>query len=275
MNSNFKKVLSSLGLLNHARRYVRYKMARSYYRPKIKQLNKWVLKSRETSNFTYKLTDRNLLYLAQTCSLVSGQSVQQCLDYMKEIANNEEIKKHVDKYTSQSGQQDLSDSSNEFGRRLGWYALVRAKKPRVVIETGVDKGLGSVALTYALMRNKEEGFEGKYYGTDINPKAGYLLDGPLKQYGEILYGDSLKSLTDLNEKIDIFINDSDHSAEYEAKEYEVIKDKLSATAVILADNAHVSDKLSQFALKTGRRFLFFKEEPLDHWYPGAGIGICF
>jgi hypothetical protein len=24
-----------------------------------------------------------------------------------------------------------------------------------------------------------------------------------------------------------------------------------------------------------RNFLFFKEEPEEHWYPGAGIGIAF
>lgn len=275
MSQFLKKTLSTVGLLNHARRYYRYQMARSYYKPKMKQLRKWVFSSRETSNFTYPLTERNLLYLAQVCSVVSGLPVDQCRKYMMEIQDNAELKKHVDEVTKASGQQDLSDSSSEFGRRLGWYALVRAMKPKVLVETGVDKGLGSVALTYALMKNTEEGFPGKYYGTDINPKAGYLLTGKFKQYGEILYGDSLKSLEQLNEKIDFFINDSDHSAEYEAKEYDMIEKKLSDKAILLADNAHVTDKLAKFALRTNRKFLFFKEEPKNHWYPGAGIGICF
>jgi len=27
---------------------------------------------------------------------------------------------------------------------MGWYAMVRASKPRIVVETGVDKGLAPV-----------------------------------------------------------------------------------------------------------------------------------
>lgn len=275
MNQNLKSTLSSLGLLKHARRFRRYTTARSYYEPKYKMIRKWVFNSQEDANFTYKLTDRNLLYLAHTCSFITNLPVEKCQSYMAEIFDNQEIKKHVDELTLASGQRDLSDSSNEFGRRLGWYTLVRAMKPKVVVETGVDKGLGAVALTHALMKNKEEGFEGQYYGTDINPKAGYLLSGKYKEFGKILYGDSLESLAKLNEKIDFFINDSDHSADYESKEYDLIESKLSEQAIILADNAHVTDRLAKFALRTGRKFLFFKEEPKDHWYPGAGIGICF
>ncbi len=30
-----------------------------------------------------------------------------------------------------------------------------------------------------------------------------------------------------------------------------------------------------FTREIGRNFLFFREEPKSHWYPGAGIGIFF
>jgi hypothetical protein len=75
--------------------------------------------------------------------------------------------------------------------------------------------------------------------------------------------------------VDLFINDSDHSAIYELDEYRTIASKLSAKAIILGDNAHSSDSLFQFAQETDRGFLFFAEQPSGHWYPGAGIGICF
>ena len=48
-----------------------------------------------------------------------------------------------------------------------------------------------------------------------------------------------------------------------------------ASAVVLGDNAHVTDKLYQFATRTGRKFLFFQQKPLNHWYPGAGIGAAY
>jgi hypothetical protein len=94
-------------------------------------------------------------------------------------------------------------------------------------------------------------------------------------YGEILYGDSLASLRAFPHRIDLFINDSDHSADYEMAEYEAVAGKLTEYAIVLGDNAHVSDVLAQFSRREGRRFLFFREEPENHWYPGAGIGISF
>jgi hypothetical protein len=148
-------------------------------------------------------------------------------------------------------------------------------RPRVIVETGVDKGLGSCILTAALKRNKEEGFSGRYYGTDINPHAGYLLSGEYAQYGGILYGDSIESLGNLNEEIDIFINDSDHSPDYEFREYLTVRNKLSRRAIVLGDNAHCCDRLLKFSVETGRQFIFFQEKPLKHWYPGGGIGISF
>ena len=79
----------------------------------------------------------------------------------------------------------------------------------------------------------------------------------------------------LDEEIDLFINDSDHSANYEFLEYQAISNKLSDSAVILGDNSHVTNSLMQFSKETKREFLFFQEKPLEHWYPGAGIGISF
>ncbi|MGZ3720443.1 MAG: class I SAM-dependent methyltransferase, partial [Bdellovibrionota bacterium] len=93
--------------------------------------------------------------------------------------------------------------------------------------------------------------------------------------GEILYGDSIESLKKLEAQIDFFINDSDHSAEYETREYETVEPKLSPGALLISDNAHCNDKLVNYARQTSRHFLFFREQPKDHWYPGAGIGAAW
>ena len=98
---------------------------------------------------------------------------------------------------------------------------------------------------------------------------------PYSNFGEILYGDSIESLGKFQERIDLFINDSDHSAKYEYEEYEIIKNKLSSNAFLLGDNSHVTDSLRKFSNRNGRHFLFFREVPKDHWYPGAGIGFSF
>jgi predicted O-methyltransferase YrrM len=236
---------------------------------------KWLFKSKETTNYTYDLTERNLKHLAAFVSVATKAPVAEVRGYIDELRNDKEFARHVLERTSESGEGFKSDPVPRFGRRLGWYAFVRALKPRVVVETGVDKGLGACVIASALLRNRSEGHEGRYCGTDIDPRAGYLLSGKYKEAGDVLYGDSIESLKKLDAEIDLFINDSDHSAEYEGREYEIVAPKLSANAVILGDNSHVTDKLMEFAEKTGRRFLYFREDTGDFWFPGSGIGVAY
>lgn len=235
----------------------------------------WLLSSSETTNLTYDIAPLNKNQLAAMLSHVTGEPFDRIHSYFIELEDDALLRSHIRHLTRMSAERAVADTAARYGRRLGWYALVRALKPRVVIETGVDKGLGACVITAALKRNDREGFKGRYFGTDLNPAAGYLLQGEYKKYGEILYGDSVGQLKGFDLEIDIFINDSDHSADYEALEYRTIRRKLSKKAILLGDNAHVTDKLLEFARETGRDFLFFAEKPLGHWYPGAGIGIAF
>lgn len=248
---------------------------KTYFVPPVIELFKWLLFSKEITNYTYDLTITNERYLGHFIALVTNAKYQLIMEYISEIDNDIKLKEHIQQNISASKTAYIADLEIKYGRRVGWYAFVRATKPKVIVETGVDKGLGSCVLTAALMRNDQEGFKGFYYGIDINPESGYLLTGEYTKFGQILFGDSISTLNSLNKNIDIFINDSDHSAEYEEREYDTISNKLNENAIILGDNSHATDKLLNFAEKSGRQFLFFKEEPLHHWYPGAGIGVAF
>lgn len=93
--------------------------------------------------------------------------------------------------------------------------------------------------------------------------------------GKVMYGDSITRLKDFSEPIDIFVNDSDHSATYEAEEYLVVHDKLAPESLIIGDNSHASDSLLQRARRNALEFLLFREEPVGHWYQGGGIGVAF
>jgi predicted O-methyltransferase YrrM len=235
-----------------------------------------ILRTGEFHNFTYALTPASLRYLAATIAVVTGRPLDEIVAYIQEPIDDEALLGHIAQAITSRHRSGASQSvPMPFGRRLGWYAIARVLKPKIVVETGVERGHGSVLLCSALMRNASEGHPGRYYGTDIDPNAGFLLSGRYKEFGEILYGDSIDSLKSLRGPIDLFINDSEHSVDYEAAEYQVVRDKLAPSAIVLGDNAHVSDNLAIFAAETGRKFLFFKEVPSRHWYPGAGIGIAF
>lgn len=246
---------------------------RRYIGPTVKNWIVWVFTSRADSNFTYALTDRCKINLAASLASLLKWDYAGIAGYFREIETDEDFNSHVRRLWLKHPERYRTDEAPLVGRRIVWYAIARATKPKVIIETGVDQGMGAIVLSAALSRNAAEGHTGRYFGTDINPDAGFYLQKPYSDFGRILYGDSLKSLEDLSEPVDLFINDSDHSESYEQAEYELIKAKLSPAAIILGDNSHVTPKLAEFSVREGRRFVFLSEEPADHWYRGAGVGI--
>lgn len=253
----------------------RLKIVSGYLLPNTRLAIRWLFDSREIDNFTYDLTSLNKEYLVNVVNVVTGVDRIRIEKYIRELEDNTGLRNHINYFMSKDTERYHLGPLEGYGRRLGWYAFVRALKPRVVMETGVDWGLGSCVITEALMRNAAEGAEGKYFGTDIRPEAGALFIGKYRKYGEILYGDSIKTLRKFKRRIDIFINDSDHSPIYEAKEYATINRLLKRDSLILGDNSHCSAALSKFAVRTKRKFIFFAESPAEHWYPGAGIGIAY
>ncbi len=254
----------------YRRRRWRRNFAMQYYRPELERLARWVRQDTEDTNFYYAVTPLNRLHLAHMVSIVAGAAVETVLSLFAEIEEDAALRAHLE---VGSKTHIGRDTRVAYGRRIGWYALARLLKPRVVIETGVDHGIGACMLSSALLRNAAEGTPGRYFGTEIRREAGFLLAGAYAQVGTVLYGDSIQSLAQFAEPIDLFINDSDHSADYEYREYKTIAPKLGPHAVILGDNCHGSDSLPRFSRETGRPFLFFAEEPAEHWYPGAGIGF--
>jgi hypothetical protein len=247
-----------------------------FIKPSLTSFAKWLENSNENTNYTYDLTAENRHHLAGFVDTITGCSIERALSYIDEVLLNDSLRNHINELCVRDPDGGMFvDRDMGFGRRIGWYAIVRAIKPSYVLETGVDKGLGSVVIASALLQNREEGYAGEYLGTDINPKAGFLFHGIYASCGRIVYGDSIETLKSIDRDIDLFINDSDHSAEYEAREYATITAKLSPAAVILGDNAHLTSALFEFSIASRRKFLFFAEKPADHFYPGAGIGAAF
>jgi len=247
-------------------------------RRSLRAVARWWWHSREVTNFTYALSPRNEEQLAAFLAAVTGAELERVFALMDELAGDTALRDGLRAATVSGPDACTSDAEPRYGRRIGWYVLVRLLRPRVVVESGVDKGLGACVLATALARNAAEGHPGLYTGIDPNPAAGRLFADALapdvRGRGRILRGDSLERLREI-EGIDLFVHDSDHSAGHEDAEYALLEERLSEHAVVLSDNAHVTDCLLRFARRTKRRYLFFAERPRDHWHPGAGIGAAF
>jgi predicted O-methyltransferase YrrM len=229
----------------------------------------WLIRSREHANFTYDLTERNYQHLAWWVSAVAASPIDETRDYIQELHSDRELRSHIEHATQASDRRRLADREVRYGRRAGWYALTRAIKPSLVVETGTDKGLGSCVFAAALLRNGR----GRLITVDVNPASGYLIDGPYAEVVERVIGDSITFLRGMDTPVDLFLHDSWHTLEHEMAELGAVR--LAPGAVVLSDNAHGSDALLVFAKKSRRRFLFFREEPRDHWYPGGGIGAAY
>ena len=239
------------------------------------QMLNWAFASKEYYNHTYHLTGLNKQYLASYVAAVTGHDVMEIEQYIAELENDSALRELLVRRTLESRDRHSSDAEPRYGRRLGWYALLRATKPRVVVETGIDRGLGTVVMAAALKRNADEGFPGLVYATDIVPDCGHLLAEPYKQFVRELIGDSVESLKKFAGPVDVFLHDSDHRPEYEWAEFLAIEPKLHAGSIVMSDNSQQSPKLREFAARTGKSFLYFQDAPKDHWWPGDGIGCAF
>ena len=239
------------------------------------QMCRWAFTSKEYYNHSYHLTALNRDYLASYIGVISGQPLALIEKYMAELENDSAFRRVLEQRTLASRDRHNCDVEPRYGRRLGWYALVRATRPRVVVETGIDRGLGTAVIAAALKRNAEEGFPGLVYATDILSDCGHLLAEPYKSFCRVLIGDSVESLKAFREPVDIFLHDSNHDPAYEWAEFLAIESRLHPDSIVMSDNSQQSPKLREFAARIGKTFIYFQDQPANHWWPGDGIGAVF
>lgn len=236
----------------------------------IKKSTRWLFKSREFTNYSYDITPLNRNQMIGAVSSLTGKNMNEVEKYFIELETDKEFLLKLDTKLKNMHRQNEFIFSIPFARRIVWYCLIRITRPGTVVETGTEKGLGSLIIQRALDMNNN----GKLFSLDLDKFAGSLLDSDDKGKISLLIGDSIQSISSIKE-IDFFIHDSDHSGEHEKKELEAIESKLSSNAIVLSDNSHVTEELYNWSKKMGRKYLFINEVPKDHWYGGAGVGISY
>jgi hypothetical protein len=107
------------------------------------------------------------------------------------------------------------------------YDLVRSRKPRIIVETGVERG----ATTYAFLRALEKNGSGELHSVDLKPEIHSRLRLPvapvvprsLRANWHYYEGDSRVILPKLFEQlgsVDLFMHGSEHG--YEVQSFEVV-----------------------------------------------------
>jgi predicted O-methyltransferase YrrM len=230
----------------------------------------WLVHGRETTNFTYDLDSLNRDQLGWFISAVTGAEIGRIRAWMRELEEDKYLAEQLTKRLSSNPRRGVCAKEPHWARRLGWYSLVRAVEPDHVIETGTHLGLGSCVIAAALLRNGH----GRLTTIDIDPDAGYLIEEPWASVVDRRTGSSLDVIAELKD-VDVFLHDSLHTYDYETMELTAVEPNLRPYAIVLSDNAHDSSALSTWAERSARHYLFFKEQPRDHWWPGDGIGAAW
>jgi predicted O-methyltransferase YrrM len=154
------------------------------------------------------------------------------------------------------------------------YAVVRALKPSIVVETGVVSGVSTTLILQALSLNGR----GELYSIDmpnLDPLArlpegkqpGWLVPSNLVERWHFILGLSRVKLEPLLQElgsIDLFLHDSEHSYENMMLEFKVAWAFLKEGGILLADDITANNSFKDF----------IKLKKPAYWTTFGGLGAC-
>ena len=183
------------------------------------------------------------------------RSCAELMRYRRELLGDREFQSHLERC--------LHDIHYVLPEAAELYAVVRASKPRVIVETGVASGLSSAHILRALDRNAV----GTLHSIDLpnvqqgsvlpeGRTSGWIVPDSLRGRWKLQLGDSRELLPRVLEsldRVDIFLHDSDHSYEAMLFEFEQAYPRLEAGGLLLSDDTHLHAAWDDFCAKHGLR----------------------
>jgi hypothetical protein len=164
--------------------------------------------------------------------------------------------------------------------RILLYALVRARKPSLMIETGVLHGMTSAFILRAIERNghgrlisidlpstAEEGPSNKdgYFATLPQGKGpGWIVPEALSRNWELRLESSTVALPNLEvPDLDIFLHDSEHIFETMWFELDWAWERLRPGGILICDNIEASTAFHDLGRRYGRECMLFPAPDRD------------
>jgi predicted O-methyltransferase YrrM len=156
------------------------------------------------------------------------------------------------------------------------YLVVRAMRPRVVVETGVLYGAASAHILAALARNGE----GELYSIDLphephEPPHGFLVPDELGGRWTLVVGDSRRELPTLLDRlsaIDLFHHDSLHTFQHMTWEYQTVLPHLTPHGVLSSHDVRIAHSVRE--IFRGNAFPTFCEAHGLRWWTFHNSGLA-
>lgn len=159
------------------------------------------------------------------------------------------------------------------------YVVVRAARPRVVVETGVASGWSSAHILRALEANGA----GELHSIDLpnvqegsvlppGRAAGWMVPAELRGRWTLHLGDARTLLPEVLAalgRVDLFLHDSDHSYEHMSFELEQALPRLAAGGLLMSDDVHLHPAWDDFCAQHRLRPTRVERLGVTRNHPGA------
>ena len=158
-------------------------------------------------------------------------------------------------------------------QRALWWALVRACRPKLVVETGVRYGLGSAVLLRALELN---GGEGELVSCDPDTTGGWLVPERLRpswNWVQACSGDGLEEALQ-GRQVDLFIHDVTADYEIERADFELALRHAAPGCILLSANGNCTSALPELCADHGLAYHHTSYMPRRHFYVSTGVAFA-
>jgi predicted O-methyltransferase YrrM len=197
---------------------------------------------------------------------------KEALAALDEVARDEQL--HED--YARLRRLSLVPRRMRLGPRLLWWAVVRLRKPRLVVETGVWYGLGSAALLRALELNAAEGHDGRLISFDPDSTGGWLVPERLQPRWNWVKARTDEALEPLlsGEHVDLFIHDTPSNYARERAEFEVALRHAAQGAVLISSNGQNTPALAELSAVEGLAYHHLPYVARRHFYVTKGLSLA-
>ncbi|HST70804.1 MAG TPA: class I SAM-dependent methyltransferase [Solirubrobacterales bacterium] len=231
---------------------------------------RYVLADPEIDTFTYPVA--NLAEMSQLLAEVLEHPAAELQGYIEEALTDPDLGPLLSR--------EIGPRAIYMKRRpplpahhLAAWALIRASKPKLVVETGILEGLGSRTMLCALQRNSKEGHPGRLMSFDVLPGSGKgLVPKRLRASWDPIYEPTPEALPRhlAGLEVDFFLHDS-------VQEYDHLVAEVDAMLPFMAPGGTLmtvagwTGLLEQLAERLRGCSRTFREQPLDHFYSGRTL----
>ncbi len=257
--------------LNRLRWVTKYRLARDLEADiGIRRRLAYILLDPELESYSFELEDEREVIAGLAIAL--GRSEAELAAYAEETHSDPELNERLTRHVRW---RFASKRRQPLGTRLAWYILARAMKPELIIETGIYKGLGSLALLRALERNRGDGHPGKLMSFDVSSHAGVLVRAEIREGWQRVIGLTSETLLAAlaGRRVGILFQDTLHSEENQRLEFEAaLEHSADELALVDCSGGHLKT-LENLCDERGGSYHRVPIRPRAHVHPGGNFSF--